>query len=120
MNFLIDEDDILRWNDGGCRPATQPEIDLWAALQQPAQGAYSVAVGNPSETSVPLYAAPQPAILPGYMLVPIEPTPEMIAAMCDGYASGFLMVGDKTASDGMKSGYVKMLAVAPRKGNGDA
>jgi hypothetical protein len=29
LDFVIDEHDILRWHEFGCRPATAPESDLW-------------------------------------------------------------------------------------------
>ena len=62
---------------------------------------------------VTLYAAPQPAIPPGFVLVPEEPTPEMCAAGVQALYSA--SVGDfETTGSEVRITYSAMLAARPQ------
>ena len=75
--------------------------------------AYSVAVGNPDESSTPLYATPQPRIPEGWQLVPKEPTDGMVS---QGYATNrFCQRNFGVYGADPKTLYRAMLAAAPSR-----
>lgn len=63
----------------------------------------------------PLFLTPKPAIPDGFMLVPKEPTPEMISAAL-GNTSGIRGFNEAAYGRGVAGDYRAMLAAAPKPG----
>lgn len=62
----------------------------------------------------PLYAAPQPAHVQGWQLVPVEPTPEMLAAVVTSLDEHLL---GREAEQQYREDWAAMLAAAPQQGD---
>lgn len=67
------------------------------------------------ERPMPLYAAPQPAHVHGWQLVPVEPTPKMLAAVVTSLDEH--MLGWHEASQQYREDWAAMLAAAPQQGD---
>ena len=67
---------------------------------------------NDAITAIQKYLAAQPAVPEGWMLVPIEPTPEMLA-VCDEDVGSKIIDGPAFA----EAVWMSFLAAAPEKGN---
>jgi hypothetical protein len=124
---------VLTYNDGGCRPAEDEECLIWdmlcaspdatairnAALEGAAY-AIKVACKNAyylmdAEECIDIVVALQSTTLAdhipdignmvpnNYVLVPVEPTGEMLNALCDKAANGYVL-----------EGYRAMISAAPK------